>query len=101
MKNISTLNYKGQSHLDACLKYKLVQFDDLGSFGDISELALLCEAPEIICSVSLVPRSRLKLKGDRAFSVAGHKLCSESQTISSFKSLLKANLLMTDFNHPG
>jgi len=30
MKNISTLNYKGQSHLDACLKYKLVQFDDLG-----------------------------------------------------------------------
>jgi len=30
MNNISTLNYKGLSHIDARLKYKPVQFDDLG-----------------------------------------------------------------------
>ncbi len=52
-----------------------------------------------------IPRARLKLKGDRAFSVAGPKLWNllpvsirSAQTISSFKSLLKSYLLTQAFN---
>ncbi len=52
-----------------------------------------------------IPRARLKLKGDRAFSVAGPKLWNllpvsirSAQTISSFKLLLKTYLLTQAFN---
>ncbi len=55
-----------------------------------------------------VPRSRLKLKGDRAFSVAAPKLWNvlpvsirSAPTISSFKSLLKTYLLTQAFNLSG
>jgi len=52
-----------------------------------------------------IPRARLKLKGDRAFSVAAPKLWNvlpvsftSALTISSFKSLLKSYLLTQAFN---
>ncbi len=49
-----------------------------------------------------VPRSRLKLKGDRAFSVAAPNLLPVSirsaPIISSFKSLLKTYLLTQAYN---
>ncbi len=52
-----------------------------------------------------IPRARLKLKGDRAFSVAAPKLWNllpvsirSAQTISSFKLLLKTYLLTQAFN---
>lgn len=52
----------------------------------------------------VVPRSKLKLRGDRAFSVAGPRLWNSlplsirsAQTISSFKSLLKAYLFNMAF----
>ncbi len=52
-----------------------------------------------------IPRARLKLKGDRAFSVAGPKLWNllpvsirSAQPISSFKLLLKTYLLTQAFN---
>ncbi len=52
-----------------------------------------------------IPRARLKLKGDRAFSVAAPKLWNllpvsftSALTISSFKLLLKSYLLTQAFN---
>ncbi len=55
-----------------------------------------------------VPRSRLKLKGDRTFSVAAPKLWNllpvtirSALTISSFKSLLKTYLLTQAYNLSG
>ncbi len=52
-----------------------------------------------------IPRARLKLKGDRAFSVAAPKLWNllpvsirSAQTIYSFKLLLKTYILTQAFN---
>jgi hypothetical protein len=58
-------------------------------------------------SSNLSPRTRLKTKGDRAFSVAGPNLWNplpthikSSTTLASFKSNLKTYLFTLAFNNP-
>ncbi len=68
-------------------------------------LKIKCYSLHINASIWTIPRARLKLKGDRAFSVAAPKLWNllpvsirSAQTISSFKLLLKTYLLTQAFN---
>ncbi len=70
--------------------------------GEEEDLEILRSSDQQLLTI---PRARLKLKGDRAFSVAGPKLWNllpvsirSAQTISSFKLLLKTYLLTQAFN---